>query len=44
MDRDVEFAKWILQSTRESGLATTVVDGQHTIAQNAALAAQHLRL
>jgi hypothetical protein len=44
MERDVAFAKWVTSQTRRLGLSQMTVDGQRSIAENAELAAQHLRL
>lgn len=44
MDRDVEFARWVVQTAGELGLRVVQVDGRHTIAENAQIAAEHLRL
>lgn len=44
MDRDAEFARWVLRETTELGLRTVQVDGARTIAESARLVAGFLRL
>ena len=44
MDRDVAFARWVAGETERLGLEMIWVEGQYSIADNAARVAQHMRL
>jgi 2-phosphoglycerate kinase len=44
MDRDVAFARWVVQRAAALGLTLVEVNGQRTIAENASVVAEHYQL
>jgi hypothetical protein len=44
MERDMRFARWILDETAALGLTALIVDGSTTIEQNADIVAAHFDL
>jgi hypothetical protein len=44
MDRDVHFARWVVKTANELGLPVLKVDGQRSIAENAAAVTAHFGL